>query len=162
MRPMKNIFIQGIAAAIYAKKKRKYLKFNVNAGRVEQSGENSLKNLRALYGNIPYAELVEHPWYSHDDFLRVIDTMDLGMQVSYTETFNIVTADFVSLRKPVVVSSEIEWVSPLFYADPNSSEDMVKKIEFALLMGRYGVKLNAFNLRNYAKRATMEWLNWLY
>jgi hypothetical protein len=54
--------------------------------------------------------------------------MDIGMQCSFSETFNIVGADFISQGVPVVGSSEIPWASPIFNADPTSSEDIFNKL----------------------------------
>ena len=74
-------------------------------------------NSVSLFKNNPKHELVEYDWLTHDDFIDVVQSMDLGMQVSFTETFNIVTADFVNNNIPVVVSKEIPWVNPLFFAN---------------------------------------------
>jgi len=44
----------------------------------------------------------------HNDFIRVVKSMDIGMQVSLSESFNIVAADFVSNGVPLVGSPDIE------------------------------------------------------
>jgi hypothetical protein len=133
IRPLKNQLIQAVAAVTYAKREGLHLRYHINGSRKESNGDNTLKNIQALFDNLPSQFiLVEHPWYEHKDFIEVVKTMDLGLQVSFSETYNIVTADFVSNRVPVVVSKEIEWVSKRFQADCTDVEDIVNKIGAAL------------------------------
>jgi hypothetical protein len=84
--------------------------------------------------------------------------MDLGMQVSFSETFNIVTADMVALGIPVVVSDEIEWVYPFFHAIPQSTDDIVQTMKSAMFFGRVGAWLNYRRLDSYSKDATRQWV----
>jgi hypothetical protein len=128
IRPMKNHLVQAMAAIEFAHLQKKRLNFHINRGRIELYGENSVKNLKALFEHTKHHNIVEHQWCSHHDFLNVIRTMDLCMQVSFTETFNIVTADAVSVGCPVVVSKEINWLYPI-YADPTSMVDIVDKMQ---------------------------------
>jgi hypothetical protein len=110
IRPLKNQFEQAVSAIIFADQNNLRLKFHINSNRIEQKGDCVLKNLRALFAHSRHHELVEHKWHCHDDFERIIRTMDIGMQVSMSETFNIVTADYVRNNIPVVVSQDIDWV----------------------------------------------------
>jgi hypothetical protein len=55
--------------------------------------------------------------------------MDIGMQVSLSESFNIVSADFVSMGVPIVVSNDIEWISGDLKIDPTSHTEAVKALE---------------------------------
>jgi hypothetical protein len=79
---------------------------------------------------------MEYDWLSHDEFIDLVQRMDLGMQVSFTETFNIVTADFVNNNIPVVVSKEVSWVNPLFWSSTNKVESMIGKIKLALTLSK--------------------------
>jgi hypothetical protein len=158
IRPMKNTLIQGMSAILYADQKDIKLRFHVNAGRVEQNGESALRNLEALFRGTGRHELVKHEWLSHEDFLLLASTMDLGMQVSFSETFNIVTADMVALGIPVVVSDEIEWVYPFFHAIPQSTDDIVQTMKSAMFFGRVGAWLNYRRLDSYSKDATRQWV----
>ncbi len=124
IRPLKNQLMQAVAALEYAGHVGRRLRFHINATRVEGRADPILHNLQDLFTLIP-ADLVEHSWLSHDGFLALVREMDLGMQVSYSETFNIVTADMVTNGVPVVVSSEIKWVAPELRADPNDSASIV-------------------------------------
>ena len=53
--------------------------------------------------------------------------MDLSLQVSFSETFNIVSADAAISNVPLVVSSEVFWAAHL-QADPTDLGDMVAKM----------------------------------
>lgn len=134
VRPLKNQLIQAIAAIEYANRYDRELRFHINVKRIEGKGEPVLKNLRELFKNNPKHKLIEYDWLSHNEFIELVQTMDLGMQVSFTETFNIVTADFVNNNIPVVVSKEIPWVNPLFAANPTKVESIIKKMRLALLL----------------------------
>lgn len=132
IRPLKNQLLQAFAAIWFANKHGLKLKFHINAGRVEQRGEEPLKNMRALFLDTTH-ELVEHSWFSHKDFLKVISQMDLGIQCSYTESYNIVAADFVDQGVPIVVSDEIYWMPEFMQVDVNDAEAMARKLRVAYL-----------------------------
>jgi hypothetical protein len=57
--------------------------------------------------------------------------MDLGMQISFTETFNIVAADFVYCEVPVVVSEEIDFVDEDFRVFPSDPTWVLAAMETA-------------------------------
>lgn len=163
IRPLKNQLIQAFAAIEYARTTHKKLKFHINFQRVEQSGNAALENLRALFHSLDPAkyELVEHPWMHHNHFRKLVKTMDVGLQVSLTETFNIVTGDFVSQDVPVVVSNEVDWVSSLFYAETGSAIDIAAKIGRALTLGRIGTYFNKLGLHKYNKEAVRRYIDFL-
>ena len=149
VRPLKNQLIQAVAAIDYADTYGKKLRFHINVKRIEGKGEPVLKNLRELFENNPKHELVEYDWLTHDEFIDVVQSMDFGMQVSFTETFNIVTADFVNNNIPVVVSREIPWVNKLFQANPSKVESIVRRMRLALMfpklkfLNKIGLWLNS-------------------
>lgn len=111
IRPLKNQLMQAFAAITYAEKKEAELTYYINTGRVEgYQAKSILKNIRDLFARFPQHKLVEVGWLEHEDFIQLVRQMDLGMQLSYSETFNIVAADFVSNYIPFVGSSEIDWL----------------------------------------------------
>lgn len=154
IRPLKNQFVQALAAIKYANENQWHLHFHINVGRIEE-GSEVLKNLRSLFANTHHV-LVEHDWLPHHKFLEVLDEMDVSMQVSFSETFNIVTADAVGLGVPVVVSDEVDWIPSLFVADPNSSTDIANKIGTALACS-LGPWLNYQSLAAYNRRSAKVW-----
>lgn len=156
IRPLKNQLIQATAAMIFADSTGTKLRFHINSSRVEQKGDSVLKNLIALFKDTNH-ELVEHPWYTHDEFLKVVKTMDLGMQVSFTETFNIITADFVSQGVPMVVSKEVNWMPDIAKAEVTSVKSIVGVIDEALFNKRYFINASLIALDDYNKHALRNW-----
>jgi glycosyltransferase involved in cell wall biosynthesis len=163
IRPLKNQLIQAVAAIKYADNHDKFLRFHINVNRIEGRGEGILKNIRYLFYNVRH-ELVEHPWMDRGEFIKAIKKVDLGMNVSYTETYSVIAADIVAHNVPVVVSSEIGWVSALSQADPNSLDDIVSKIGTAFnmqslaLINKGLLKINSFkSKRTWKKFCSVSW-----
>lgn len=156
IRPLKNQLLQAVAAVEYADKHGLELIFHINGTRVEQRGEAVLKNIRALFENTKHT-LVEHPWLSHEDFLKVVEKMDLGVQLSFTESFNIVTADFVVSGVPVIVGKDIEWTDPVSKCDPNNTNRLLVKMEYALAHKHLVKHLNLKALTEYNSSSLEVW-----
>ncbi len=160
IRPLKNQFIQAIAAMEFATSIGKRLKFHINGSRVEGKGDANLKNIRKLFEkNIHGHELIEHDWMSHDVFVGLLSQMDLLLQVSFSETYNIVAADAISQDVPVVASDEIPFVSSLFKADCTSTKSIWFRTVLAYFLNKIGFSnINYFLLLLNAKRAKAAWL----
>jgi glycosyltransferase involved in cell wall biosynthesis len=164
IRPLKNQLIQAIAAIEYARENNIGLKFHINGDRLEQKGDTVLKNIRELFKGLPEQfTLVEHPWYTHEEFLKVASQMDIGLQMSMTETFNIVAADLVNCGVPIVVSPEIAWASSLFQANPTDVEDIIEKMDRALWMKKRFpfIDLNRNGLEKYLRNSRKIWLSYI-
>jgi glycosyltransferase involved in cell wall biosynthesis len=128
IRPLKNQAAQAIAALRFAEVLGKKLEFHINSARTEQGGNPVLKNLQAMFANSPRATLVELPWVDHETFLETVAQMDIVMQVSFTETFNIVSADAVACSVPVVASSEVSWLQNYALASANSTTSILEAL----------------------------------
>jgi hypothetical protein len=157
IRPMKNTYQQALAAIAFANQECKILRFHINGTRVEQKGESVLSNLRALFENSPH-ELVEHRWYHHDEFLDVASSMDVGMQVSFSESFNIVTADMVTAGVPVVASDDIEWMPRLLRVSPTKHKGMIFRLRLATAFPGLFKLLQKVRLGAYNVKAKIIWL----
>lgn len=165
VRPMKNHLLQAAAAIQFADEKGLRLRFHINAGRVEQRGENTVKNLQGLFaGTDGRHELVEHGWLDRDEYLKLVDTMDLGLQVSFSESFNIVSADFVERDIPIVTSKEVHWMPSFFTAHPTSTDSIVRAMKRVLFYDRHFIWLDLQRkaLTKYAKHAIFSWNRTLF
>jgi hypothetical protein len=160
IRPFKNHLTQAIAAMRYAQNRGLRLAFHVNLTRNEQGGDNILKNLIALFDGTPH-RLVGMHWMQREEFLHFLRGMDLGMQVSFTETFNIVAADMVKTQLPLVVSPQIRWTSHHSQADPTDSEAITDAIGRALDWPHLQA-LNERGLERSADEAERRWLEELH
>lgn len=162
IRPMKNQLIQAVAAVDCANRLKKKLRFHINSTRVETGGESALKNLKSLMiqtGN----ELVEHEWVPHCDFMQVLTSMDIGMQVSFSETFNIVAADMVAAGLPIVVSPEVHWAVLWSQADPNDSKDIAECMLRALnwKWDKILKAMNLASLKEFVHEGFEHWITFL-
>ena len=159
VRPLKNHLVQAFGAIEFAERIGKKLRFHVNAGRIEMQGGPALANLKGLFQQISDHghELINHQWTPREQFLELCATMDIGLQVSFSETFNIVGADIVSQGVPLVGSNEIPWAIPAFCADPTSSEDICNKLLTAYHWPQLNVRLNQWSLTRYTSKTTKVW-----
>jgi len=162
VRPLKNHLLQALAALKFAGKIKRKLKFHINGGRQEMKGEPIMQNLKNLFLQIHSSghELVIHEWEQREKFLNLCSSMDVGMQCSYSETFNIVAADLVSQGVPIVCSEEVPWISSLFSAKPSSCDDMANSLLFAYKFPKLNLWYNRGNLKSYTNKSEKIWLEY--
>ncbi len=158
VRPLKNQLLQALAAIRFAHEVGKPLRFYMNTSRVETGGHPVLKNIRRLFADQPAAELVEVHWCEPEEFLRLLHSkIDIGMQVSLTETFNVVSADYVTAGVPIVVSKEVKWASCWNKAVDDSVDSIVSRMH-SVHGNRKLAVWNQWLLADYARRAQADWL----
>lgn len=160
IRPLKNQLLQAFAAIRFANRNHLILNFHINAGRIEDYGENVLRNLTALFEDTPH-KLTDDGWKTHEEFLRLVYSMDIGMQVSYSESYNIVAADFVSQGVPVVVSDEIYWMIDALKAHPNDAVDIADKLKVAYNRGNHLARRSVRALNRQREDGIETWTNFL-
>lgn len=159
IRPLKNQLLQALAAIEFADAIGKPLRFHVNAGRIEMNGSPVINNLKGLFQQIaPRGHaMVNHQWCPRDDFLAICAQMDIGMQVSFSETFNIVGADLISQGVPLVGSLEIPWINPLFCADPTNSEEICRKLMLTYRWAGLNTWSHKYMLSRYTNQTLRIW-----
>lgn len=152
IRPLKNILNQAMAAINYAHNYGKDLELHILIGRNEMGGDVTLKNLRDLFKNINSSRyaLIEHQWMCYEDFLHLIQQMDFGLQVSFTESFNIVSYDFIKQGVPIIVSNAIDWMPKEFMAKADSIQEIEKTIKRIISM-------NCCEKENLINKAACSW-----
>jgi hypothetical protein len=107
-RPLKNFLSAAGAALEIATRLRTNLELWVSAGRTEGGG-GIMSAVRAMIDGLPHMKLVENGWQSWPSFRATVRHMHLLLQPSYTESFNMVTADGIAEGVPSVVSEAIDW-----------------------------------------------------
>ncbi len=162
LRILKNHVQQAIAAIFVANCLNKKLRFHINdSSTFEKEGNPILNNLKHIFEDSGH-QLVIHPWDGHDNFVALVQCMDLGMQMSFTESFNLTAADFVSNGIPLLGSSEIEFLSGIYQAKPANFKDIVEKLKFIINNKWLGLHIiNTINLRKHTKQAVKDWLFFL-
>jgi hypothetical protein len=128
-RPLKNFMSAAGAAIEIATQLKADLEFWLSAGRLEGGGA-ILDAVRAMTAGLPYVKLVESGWQSWPSFRTTVRHMHLLMQPSYTESFNMITADGVAEGVPSVVSPAIDWAPEHWKAAVDDVRDIAR-------VGRY-------------------------
>jgi hypothetical protein len=164
IRPLKNHLTQALAAIEFCSNIGKTLNFHINGNRIEQKAEPILKNVESMFAKVANKglkhKLVLHNWTPREGFIDICANMDIGMQASLSETFNIVSADQVMQGVPMVGSKEIPWLASISVCDPTNSQSIVNALGRAYLMPNVNAYLNKTNLEQYSKQSKKIWVDY--
>lgn len=72
------------------------------------------------------------PWMKHDQWMKFLAGVDVGLQCSFSESFNYVALEHLSCGVPVVGSSAIRYLPNEWRADPERPEDVADKLALML------------------------------
>ena len=127
LRPLKNPTGSAFAALAIASNLGADLEFHINVGRNDGGWADRLvKAVDAIFAGLPNARVVKNPWSPWSDFRRLVRHMHLLLQPSFTESFNVVTADGVAEGVASVVSDVIEWAPIWWQASPDNTEEIAR------------------------------------
>jgi hypothetical protein len=163
IRPLKNHLVQAIASLKFAHKLGKKLRFHINASRIEMQGSPVLHNIKGLFEQLDGTghELIGHPWMPKNEFKQMIASdIDIGIQVSFSETFNIVAADLLSQGVPVLGSKEIPWLHGWFSADPTECDSIVLGLTKTYTNPYLNVIEHRRNLNKYCDKTRDIWVDY--
>jgi hypothetical protein len=158
---MKNHLQQAFAALKFAQYLDRDLEFHVN-DRIDSGGIGVSKNVNDLFteiGGSLSASIVVHDWEDRATFLTSLRSMDLSMQVSITETFNIVAADSVYVDTPILTSNEVPWTYPV-HANPQSVDDILAKTK-TVWKNRFFLSQHQISLRSYVGESARLWVKFV-
>ncbi len=158
-RVLKNLMTSAGAALRIAASRRADLEFWISAGRTE-GGASVLNAVREMLNGLPHVKLVENNWQAWPQFRQTVRHMHLLMQPSYTESFNVVTADGVAEGVASVVSDAIEW-APRSWKAPVDDANAVARVGRKLLESRWAPAQGLAALKAYNKRAMQAWRDFL-
>ena len=125
-RPLKNLMSAAGAALEIAHYLRVPLELWLSAGRAEGGGETILGAVREMLNGLPGVELKMNGWQSWPNFRKTVAHMHLLLQPSYTESFNMVTADGVAEGVASVVSNAIDWAPDDWKANVDDVLDIAR------------------------------------
>lgn len=159
IRPLKNHLLQALVSIEFAESINKKLRFHINAGRIEMKGEPVFHNIKSLFEHLYSSghQLIIHEWMERDKFIELCSQMDIGLQCSFSETFNIVAADLVSQGIPVITSREISWSAEDFMANPVDSLSILDILRKTYRNPELNVILNKYFLRKYIQESKTIW-----
>jgi glycosyltransferase involved in cell wall biosynthesis len=159
IRPLKNQMNQALAVVDFSNIVSKDINFHINFSRVEGRGEPILKNLRSLFSHTFKCTLIEYPWLDHQDFLDLLYSMDISMQVSLSESFNIISADAVSQGVPVI-SANVPWLHKYALEGTDSvsiREALIKLYDEPTTHLRKFVKDQQRELKIFSDKSLKQW-----
>lgn len=161
LRLLKNHTTAAAAALMMAERRGSDLEFYINTGRKENAQASSVAaTIHNMFDGLRWAKVVEVPWEEWARFRHTVHHMDLCIQVSFTETFNICVADAIAEGVPSVVGSAIEWAPHGWHANTDDAGD-VARVGSHLLWDTHGAKEGLQHLERYCKDGVHEWLHYL-
>jgi hypothetical protein len=113
-----------------------------------------------LCEDTPNLKLVVTGWLPWAKFRQLVGSMHLLLQPSFTESFNVVTADGVHQGVPSVVSDAIDWAPARWQANPDDAEDLVRVAQY-LLKTPQAVDDGRKALAQYVQDGTGTWTDFL-
>jgi hypothetical protein len=154
-RVLKNLMTAAGAALQTANRLRANLEFWISSGRNEGAG-SVVEAVRQMTNGLPNVKLVENGWQTWPQFRQTVRHMHLLLQPSYTESFNVVTADGVAEGVPSVVSDAIDW-APASWKAPVDDASAMARVGVKLIKNRWAASRGLPALRAHNKRAMEAW-----
>ena len=112
--------------------------------------------VRQMMNGLAHVKLVENGWQPWPQFRQTVRHMHLLLQPSYTESFNVVTADGVAEGVPSVVSEAIDW-APRSWIAPVDDANAMARVGRRLLDSRWAVRRGRAALKEHNRRAMCAW-----
>lgn len=156
VRQLKNV-LSSVGAVVRLAKDTPVELF-MSTARVE-GGEGILRAVNELISGHP-VRLIETSWYGWERFRRLVSSMDLLLQPSFSESFNNVTADGASQYIPSVISPAIAWAPSYWQAQPDDVLDIHAKAVALLANPQSGVDGHAA-LASHNENSVKAWAVWL-
>lgn len=160
IRPYKNLATSVGAAIEIGRELKVKTEIYISSGRVESGPSTVLNTVKAMVQGLPTTTLHESGWLGWPDFRILIGSMNLLMQASFTESFNLVTADGIAEGVPSVVSEAISWVPEYWKANSDDTSEVAHVGRLLLLNPRApsdGLK----SLEKYISNGIQAWEKFL-
>lgn len=126
LRVLKNHVTACAAALEMSRRLGVDTEFWLSSGRNE-GGAGVLATIQQMVAQIPGFTLKANNWENWPKFRQTLRSMNILIQASFTESFNMVTADGVAEGLPSVTSDAIEWVPSYWQASADNAMDIANK-----------------------------------
>jgi hypothetical protein len=160
IRPLKNFMSAAGAALAIARSLKANLELWVSTGRTEGGGDTVMRSIHAMLDGAPGVTLIQAGWQSWPGFRRTAGNMHLLLQPSYTESFNMVTADGVAEGVPSVVSEAIDWAPDHWKAQTDDVLD-IARVGRSLLSDAHAVADGYAALTAHNEKGIASWIQFL-
>lgn len=125
-RPLKNLMSAAGAAVEIANALKADVQFWMSSGRQEGGGNTVVRAVQEMLAGLHNIKLIEKGWTSWPQFRDAVRQMHLLISVSYTESFNMITADGVAEGVPSVVSDSIDWAPDYWKASVDQTSEIAR------------------------------------
>jgi hypothetical protein len=156
-RVLKNGLTAAAAAAELAARLRVPTELHVS---VEKDGGGTMRSIQELTEGVPNLRLVDAGWQPWAKFRKLVGHMHVLLQPSFTESFNVVTADGIAEGVASVVSDAIDWAPERWRAHADDAGDVARVAEY-LLRNPRAVEDGRIALRGYVDSALADWQGFL-
>lgn len=141
-RALKNLMSAAGAALTISRDLDVDVELWINSGR-DEGGGGILGAIQEMFAITRHAKVVQAGWQSWHNHRKTVSQMDLLISCSYTESFNMVTADGIAEGVASVVSDAIDWVPPHWQAPADNVLDIARVGRYLLCdpnTGREGLR----------------------
>ncbi len=159
VRPLKNMLTAAAACAELATSLRADVEVWTNAGRNE-GGATVPDAIRQLLQNLPHVTVKQAGWATWPAFRSTVARMNVLINASYTESFNMVTADGIAEGVASAVGEAIDWVPRDWVANADDVSD-VARVARRLVTDVRAVDEGQAALRSYVSRGLATWRTFL-
>ncbi len=174
LRPMKNHTMQAMVLRRVSKKLyEKYgitTELHINTSLDADPVLNSIRTICFEEGS--NLALKEHFWLKGEEFNKVIAEMNLGLQVSFTETFNLTSARFINNGVPVIASTAVSWLPKRYTVQAHSPFELYEAVmamakpdnsffRRVFNTGETALDLERSALFTYVRRAKYRWTKFI-
>lgn len=159
-RPQKNLMSAAGTALELHEELKVDTEFWVSGGRLEGGGSTILNSVRAMVQGVPGFTLKELGWATWPQFRDYVRKMHLLVQGSYTESFNMITADGIAEGVPSVTSDALDWVPEHWIAYSDNVPDMAR-VGRQLIFDPKAPYEGMQHLEAHNESAFYAWCDWL-
>lgn len=160
-RWQKNFLTAVMAGIIVCRNTKAETELYINSARVD--GPEVARIMSAAQNmarGIPNFRLVPVPWAPWPDFRQWVDSMHVLIQPSYTESFNLVTADGASRQVPSAVSPAIDWTPQSWQCDVDDAPELARVI-VGLIKDPQAGRLGLQALQQHNAQGMQAWTRYL-
>jgi hypothetical protein len=158
-RPLKNLVSDVAAVVELSKMLRVDVEAWMNSGRNE-GGSTVLNAVTQLTQGVRGVKIVEAGWQTWPQFRQTVAKMHVLLNVSYSESFNVVTADGIAEGVASVISDAIDWAPRHWIASADDVNDIARTAR-NLLDDVYAVDEGQAALRNHTTLGIPAWKQYL-
>ena len=124
-RALKNLMSSAGAALAISRAFDVDLELWINSGR-DEGGAGIIRAIKEMFAVTRHARIMDAGWQSWHSHRKTVNSMDLLISCSYTESFSMVTADGIAEGVASVVSDAIDWAPRHWRANVDDVLDIAR------------------------------------